>query len=163
MRRCERPTKSMENRKPNILKGAVAGLIGGIIGTAAKSAAEAIYPPRIHGEPEPPVELAEKLAGHHLAPASRTAASESIHWGFGMLAGAFYGMAAEYYPPATAKGGATFGLTLCTITHEGVLPAMHLAASPEEQQPREQHSELATHIVYGVVTESVRSVVRRIL
>jgi putative membrane protein len=147
----------------SLAKGLLAGLIGGLVATAAKSVAEKLYPPRVHGEPEPPEVLAEKLAGHHLDKGTKHAASEAIHWGFGAAVGAAYGVIAEYYPAATAKDGASFGLALMTLTHETALPAMGLAAEPEEQSSREHTSEAATHLVYGVVTETVRRFVRRML
>jgi putative membrane protein len=147
----------------SLAKGLLAGLIGGLAATAAKALAERIYPPRIHGEPEPPEVLAEKLAGHHLESATKTAASEAIHWGFGALAGAAYGALAEYYPAATAKEGASFGLALATLTHETALPAMGLSAEPEEQTARERTSEMSTHVVFGLVTEVIRRNVRKLL
>jgi putative membrane protein len=69
----------------------------------------------------------------------------------------------EYYPAATAKDGAGFGMALSSLTHGTVLPAMGLAAEHEEQTTRERTSEMATHVVYGVVTEIVRRVVRKML
>ena len=147
----------------SLLKGAVAGLIGGLVATAAKSLAERVYPPRTHGEAEPPVVLAEKIAGHALPETQKVIASEAIHWGFGALTGAAYGALAEFYPAATSKEGATFGVTLASLTHESALPAMGLSADPEHQTTREHTSELATHIIYGLVTETVRSLVRKLL
>jgi putative membrane protein len=147
----------------SLAKGLLAGLIGGLAATAAKSFAEKIYPPRTHGEPEPPAVLADKLAGHHLIGAEKTAAVEAIHWGFGALTGAAYGALAEYYPQATAKDGAGFGMALSSLTHGTALPAMGLSAEPEEQTTRERTSEMATHVVYGMVTETVRRVVRKLL
>jgi putative membrane protein len=147
----------------SLAKGLLAGLIGGLVATAAKTIAERIYPPRTHGEPEPPAVLADKLAGHHLAGAEKAAAVEAIHWGFGALTGAAYGALAEFYPTATAKDGAGFGMALASLTHESALPAMGLAAEPEEQTTRERTSEMATHVVYGVVTETVRRMVRKLL
>ena len=147
----------------NLLKGALAGMIGGLIATAAKTAAERIYPPRTHGEPEPPAVLAEKLGQPRLETPEKRAVEEGIHWGFGALTGAAYGMMAELYPSVTSKGGSTFGLTLMTVTHEGALPALGLSAAPEDQEGRERRSEMATHIVYGVVCETVRNLVRRVL
>ena len=147
----------------SLMKGLLAGLIGGLVATAAKSVAEKIYPPRTHGEPEPPVVLAEKLAGHPLTGTSQAVAAEAIHWGFGALTGAAYGMLAEYYPAATQKDGAAFGTALDTLTHHAALPAMGLSAEPEEQTMREKTSELATHVVYGIVTETVRRFVRKML
>jgi len=147
----------------SLVKGLVAGLIAGLVATAAKSFAEKMYPPRTHGEPEPPELLAEKIAGHSLDRGTLTTASEAIHWGFGAAAGAAYGALAEYFPAATAKEGATFGLALMTLTHEGALPAMGLSAPVEEQTTREHTSEAASHVLYGVVAERVRSFVRGLL
>lgn len=151
------------NRKKSLAKGLLAGLIGGLVATAAKSLAERIYPPRTHGEPEPPVLLAQKVTGHELTLVQKKVATETIHWGFGAATGAAYGALAEYFPTATQKDGASFGLALVTLTHEGALPALGLAAAPGEQTTREHASEMASHVVYGVVTETVRRGVRRML
>ena len=94
---------------------------------------------------------------------TRGVASEGIHWVFGVAAGAFYGVLAEVYPAVTAKSGATFGLTLMSLTHEGALPALGLGQAHEDQSLRERTSEGATHILYGVVTEKVRGLVRGML
>lgn len=153
----------MESTKERLLKGFLAGLVAGLVATAVKTAAEKLYPPRTHGEPEPPEVLAEKLAGHPLQGVEEAAASEAIHWGFGALAGAAYGALAEFYPAATAKEGATFGLALMSLTHEKALPAMGLSAEPEDQTLREKSSEAATHVLYGVVAEKVRGFVRKML
>jgi putative membrane protein len=147
----------------SLAKGLLAGLIGGLVATAAKSIAEKIYPPRTHGEPEPPSVLAEKLAGHELVGTEKEIAEEAIHWGFGALTGAAYGALAEYYPAATSKDGAAFGMALTSLTHGSALPAMGLSADPEEQTTRERTSEMASHVVYGMVTETVRRVVRKML
>jgi putative membrane protein len=161
--RLERSEAAAKTVTKSLVKGMLAGLIGGLAATAAKSLAEKVYPPRTHGEPEPPAVLAEKIAGHELHGSEKTRAVEAIHWGFGGLVGAAYGGLAEYYPAATAKEGASFGLALATLTHETALPAMGLAAEPEEQTTREHTSEMATHVVYGMVTETVRRVVRKML
>jgi len=160
MSNTELETKTHER---SLAKGLLAGLIGGLVATAAKTIAEKVYPPRTHGEPEPPEILAEKIAGHPLSNTEKIAASETIHWGFGALVGAAYGGIAEYYPAATAKEGASFGLALATLTHETALPAMGLSAEPEDQTARERVSEMGTHVVFGLVTEMVRRTVRKFL
>ncbi len=147
----------------SLLKGVLAGLIGGLVATAAKTIGERIYPPRTHGEPEPPDVLTDKVTGNALSGPARTAASETIHWGFGALVGAAYGGLAEFYPAATSKEGASFGLTLMALTHDGALPAMGLSAEPEHQTAREHTSEMITHVIFGVTTEIVRGLIRRIL
>ena len=145
----------------SLVKGLVAGLIGGLAATAAKSLAEKIYPPRTHGEPEPPEVLSQKIAGRELSGPAKALAAGTIHWGFGLGTGAAYGALAEYFPAVTSKDGASFGLTLATLTHEGALPALGLSAEPEDQTSREHTSEMASHLVFGVVTETVRRFVRK--
>ena len=87
----------------------------------------------------------------------------AIHWGFGALAGGLYGALAEYQPGVTGRMGANFGLTLCGMTHASALPLMGLTETPENQPIREHASELVTHAIYGVTTELVRRVARRIV
>ena len=155
--------EDMQKFSKSLVKGLVAGLVGGLAGTAAKTLAEKIYPPRTHGEPEPPSALAEKLTGGKLEGTEKVVAAEAIHWGFGALTGAAYGALAEFYPAATSKEGASFGLTLAAMTHGATLPAMGISAEPERQTSREQTSEMVTHVVFGVVTELVRSLTRKLL
>jgi putative membrane protein len=147
-------------RSRSLAKGLMAGLVGGLVATAAKRVAEKVYPPRIQGEPEAPL-LVEKPGGHELVPAKKDLVA--LQWGFGALTGAAYGAVVEYYPPASAKDGAGFGMALSSITHDTVLPAMGLSADPGLQTGRERSSEIAMHMVYGVVTETVRRIVRRML
>ena len=153
--------KAPSSTTNHLIKGAIAGLIGGLVATAAKTAAEKLYPPRTHGEPEPTDVAARKLGAGILPSTEKTVVSESIHWTFGALTGAAYGVIAELYPDVTAKNGVTFGMALMAFTHEGALPALGLSAPHAEQQPREQRSEMVTHVVYGVVAETVRKIVRK--
>src|ERR1700712_3965924 len=147
----------MESTQQRLLKGLLAGLVAGIVATAVKTLAERVYPPRTHGEPEPTEVLAERLSGHPLDSTTKEIESEAIHWGFGALTGAAYGALAEFYPAATSKEGASFGIALMTLPPEKALPALGLSAEPNDQTFREKGSEAATHVLYGVVTERVRS------
>ena len=150
-------------RKRSLAKGLVAGLIGGLAGTVAKTFAERMFSPRTHGAAKAEELAAERVAGHALAPAGRAAAAQGIRWGFGAAVGAAYGALVEYFPAASAKEGASFGLALEGLTHEAALPALGLAGEPEEMTAREQASEMTSHVVYGVATELVRGLVRRVL
>lgn len=156
-------TLPMTIRERSILKGAFAGLIGGLAGAGAKALAEQIFPPRVQGQTPPPVILAEQVAGHGLPAGQLQAAKHGIHWGFGAAAGAVYGALVEVEPSLGAWKGAAFGLTLNKITHESILPRMGLARPKEEQPAQERISEWVTHAVYGIFTDSVRRIVRRIL
>jgi putative membrane protein len=151
----------MATRERSIVKGALAGLIGGLAGAGAKVLAEKLFPPRIQGQTPPPIVLAEQVAGHPLPPPQQHAAMHSIHWGFGAAAGAVYGVLVEYEPSLSAWKGAAFGLTLNKITHESVLPKMGLAAAKEDQPTQERISEWVTHAIYGIFTDTVRRAVRK--
>jgi putative membrane protein len=147
-------------RKRSIAKGALAGMFGGLAGAATKMLAEEIFPPRTQGQVPPPVVLAERVAGHELAGGEKTAAVQSIHWGFGAVAGAIYGAAVEVEPSFAAWWGAAFGITLNRLTHESLLPKMGLSAPKSQQPTQERISEWVTHAVYGITTEMVRRSVR---
>jgi putative membrane protein len=153
--------KAKKTRERSILKGALAGLVGGIAGSGAKVLAEKICRPRTAGQMSPPVVLAEQVAGHPLSEGQRRVAELGIHWALGALAGAVYGAAVELEPKAGVWGGAGFGLALNKLTHEGLLPKMGLVEPTVRLRTRERQSEWVTHGVYGVVTEVVRRVIRR--
>ena len=83
-----------------------------------------------------------------------------IHYLFGTLTGAAYGVLVEASPQVAAGAGALFGVALNLATHESVLPLLGLSDPPLRQTSREQLSEAATHIVYGMTTELTRRLVR---
>jgi putative membrane protein len=153
----------MASRKRSVLKGALAGFIGGFAGAGAKLVAEQILPPRTEGQLPPPVALAERVAGHPLPSAEQRITTQGLHWAVGALAGAVYGAVVEYEPSMGAWKGAAFGITLNKMTHESLLPKIGLSAPPEQQPTRERVSEWVSHAAYGVVTDAVRRVVRRAL
>jgi putative membrane protein len=150
-------------RRRSLFKGFLAGAIGGLAGAAAKAAAEAVYPPRTQGQIPPPAVLVNRMAGRSLSEEEEEVSVQAIHWGFGALAGGVYGALAEYKPAVTRRLGASFGLTLCGITHASALPIMGLTEHPTDQPPREHVSELVTHVIYGVATELTRRIARKAL
>jgi putative membrane protein len=151
-------------RRPrSLMKGFLAGAIGGLAGAAAKAAGEAIYPPRTQGQIPAPAVLVNRMSGRPLTETEEVVSVQAIHWGFGALVGGVYGAVAEYQPAVTGRMGANFGLTLCGITHASALPIMGLTESPENQPAREHASELVTHAIYGVTTELVRRLARRVI
>ncbi len=150
-------------RSTSFYKALLAGLAGGLVGTAAKVVGEKLLPPRTQGQIPPPqivVERAESATDIHLPPGGKKAATSAIHWTFGTVTGGIYGVAAEYQPRSTAWAGAAFGLTLNRLTHQGVLPRAGMVEPVPEQPAQERVSEWVTHLVYGVTTELVRRFVR---
>ena len=153
--------KVSNERKRSILKGALAGLVGGIVGSGAKAVAERIYPPRVDGQEPPPAVLVERVVGHPLSEGQRAVATAGIHWTFGALAGAAYGAAVEMEPKAGAWRGAAFGLALNKLTHQSLLPKAGLVEPTVRQSTQERQSEWVTHAIYGITTDLVRRIVRR--
>lgn len=153
----------MKKRERSVVKGAVAGLIGGLVGAGAKMLVENIFPPRVEGQVPPPVALAEQVTGHSLPEDQKRAAMQGIHWGFGAVAGAVYGAAVEIEPSLGAWKGAAFGVTLNRLTHESLLPKLGLSKPKNKQPAQERISEWVSHAVYGIFTDTVRRGVRRAL
>jgi putative membrane protein len=151
------------NKHKSLAKGLIAGLIAGLAATAAKSLAERIFPPQPKLWPEPRVPATERRMGETQAALAKARQSEAFRWGLGASAGVAYGAVAEFYPEATAKHGASFGLVLEALSHEAALPALGLAVEPENetQTAREQGSEITSYVVYGLTAELVRRLVRR--
>ncbi len=149
---------------PSFTKALLAGLAGGLAGSAAKVIGEKLLPPRTKGQQEPPdliVERTAQAAGIPLPPHVKKPLTQASHWAFGTLAGGVYAVVAEYQPRATAWRGAAFGLTLNRLMHQGVLPQSGIVEPVKEQPVQERISEWATHVVYGFTTEVVRRAVRK--
>lgn len=149
-------------RSRSIAKGVIAGLIGGIVATAVKNAVERAYPPRKATEADPAALVTRKIGRFELTVRQKSIAKSTMHYGFGAAAGAAYGAAAELYPAATSKQGASFGMALIALNQDNVLPAIGLAEK-KAQTKREHTSELVSFVAYGVVTETVRRIVRRMI
>ena len=135
-------TKVAATKQRSLAKGLIAGAVGGLIGAVAMAVAERMFAPQSKedSEPQNPV--------------------EGIHWGFGVAVGAAYGAVAEFYPAATAKEGATFGMAIEGLAQRGVLPLPAKAAEPDETL-RELASDISSRVVYGIATETVRGFVRK--
>lgn len=160
-------SKSMSRKQTyakSLGKGALAGLIGGLVAIAAKSMTERFYPPLPHDADDhnPRALPAEVLNGHELAVLTKPSGGQ-VHWSVDALAGAAYGAVAEFYPAATAEDGAAFGITLVALKQDGALAALGLSTAPAPLNIRERSREMTKYVVFGMVTENIRRVVRRIL
>jgi hypothetical protein len=179
----------MQAMRANIGKGLAAGMIGGLIaawvmerfqevipkiGRRAEDAAPAFghaldWPQRggfqLAGEHEPAnvkaaVLVSVKVFGHELQPSEKAAAGEAMHYAVGALAGAAYGVLAEFMPAARYGAGAAFGAALWAVSDELSVPLAGLAGPPQDYSMRVHGSALAAHMVYGVSTELVRFTLR---
>ncbi|HEY4382346.1 MAG TPA: DUF1440 domain-containing protein [Acidobacteriaceae bacterium] len=129
--------KTATGTEKSLAKGLLAGLVGGLVGAVAMAVLDRMLTHEEAANPQP------------------------IHWGFGAAAGAAYGIAAEFYPAATAREGAAFGMALEGLTQRGVLPLPARLADPAETTSLDLFGELSSRVVYGVTTETVRGFVRK--
>jgi putative membrane protein len=107
--------------------------------------------------------LSRTLFDHELTPREKKTAGPAVHYGFGILNGALYGTLAEIAPALTRGLGAPFGTALWLGADEVAVPAFGLSGPPWESPPAVHAKALAAHLVYGVTTEGVRRLVRRLV
>ena len=153
----------LESDKADILKGAVAGLVGGLVATGVKTLAEEVFPPRPPEAESPPVTAAKKVLGAERVEGREDSFEEAIHWTFGTLTGGVYGALAEEVPAAGAGYGLPFGVALFTSTHGTALPLLGLEGGPFRIPVGRQANELTTHLFYGLTADLTRRAVRRLL
>lgn len=165
------------------MRGAIAGAVGGAAGSytmelfqtwwndlekrnAPKPPAQAGAADKNEEEPAT-VKVADRAAKKVLdtgVPEElKPAAGEAVHYAMGATTGAIYGFVAEILPPARAFNGMLMGAIVWWTADNMAVPAQKLGKKPEQVPPSMHAYALASHLVYGVTTELVRSVVRLLL
>jgi uncharacterized membrane protein len=155
---------------PAPLIGLVSGLAAGLVAAYAMTrfqtfVGEAVKP-GLGGSGEPSTEKAadrlSKLAtGKALSKRRRPVAGEAVHYVVGSLVGGLYGLAAERQPKVTAGHGAVFGVTAATVLDETAVPLTGLGPGPTQAPLTSHPYSYASHLVFGVVTETARRFFRR--
>ena len=104
-----------------------------------------------------------EYVGHHLSDSEKKVAGPLVHYTFGSLMGALYGLAAEVQRNARVGFGTAFGATLWLVADEIMVPALKLGAKANEVSLKVHANALAAHLVYGATAEAVRHGVRAAL
>src|SRR5437773_11715492 len=107
--------------------------------------------------------ISEALFGHSLTVKEKDIAGPIVHYAVGTTAGAVYGIAAEYEPNVTTIAGIPFGAAFWMVVDEGALPLLRLAKGPTAYPSSTHAYALASHLVFGLTAEVVRSSGRRAL
>jgi putative membrane protein len=181
----------MHDPQANVWKGAAVGLAAGLAATwvmtqfqelsgklaetvqekedpqhSAKRGKEESAQQKEQGD-DATVKAADKLARglfhHPLTRKEKKAAGPAVHYGFGALTGAAYGVLAELAPGVTRGVGAPFGTAVWLGADEVAVPAFGLSGPPWEHPASVHARALAAHLVYGVATEGLRRLARRAL
>ena len=152
------------------LKGLIAGAVGGLAGAAVMGPLHAAAGKLMKQKPPKGEDatvkvanaVATKLAHRKLRRSEKPIGGQVVHFAFGASMGALYGLLAESFPPLTLGGGALFGTAVYAGAHALAVPALDLAPSPLENDPALESTELASHVVYGLVTDAVRRVLIKV-
>ena len=103
------------------------------------------------------------VAGKDLPQEDRKKAGQAVHYAFGTLMGAVYGVTAELIPEVTTGGGTGYGSLLFLGADEIAVPAFQLSPPPSETAPTDHLQHWAAHVVYGGSLELIRSLLRRLM
>jgi uncharacterized membrane protein YagU involved in acid resistance len=158
-----------------VLKGAVAGLIGGLVAAFVMSEFQTVWnkfagqEKQSDGEKQEPatVKAAEMIVDnttdHQLTRDEKNAAGPLMHYAMGGTSGAIYGAASELMPMTHVGAGLPFGAAVWLIADDIVVPALGLSKPVTDVPLSKNVYALASHLVYGLTTEAVRGTVRNIL
>ena len=150
----------------------VVGIIGGFLSAIVKFGWEVPFPPRTPGlrsETNPPQSMLEWFGMSHDTSHTMVTFSNNqlpimsfiVHFGFAIVFGLVYCIAAEYVPRITMWQGAVFGTLVYIGAHVIVMPILGWAPSPfpwlaGAQTWSEHFSEFFGHIVWMWSIEIVR-------
>ena len=150
------------------MRGAAAGLVGGLLAAGAMSLTHTVLSDRdpAGGQSKPDdatvkvAAAATSLVGYRLGQAEKAPAGSVVHYAFGAVVGAVYGAAAEIVPMVSRVFGLPFGAAVWLGAHVVAVPALGLAGSPVRQPATKEAEEFGLHLVYGTITELVRRLLR---
>jgi len=147
----------------NTSRGLISGFIGGLAGTAVKSAIEQFLPVRKieHKSAQLKIvdDLSTKITGSPISVQNEALAEQLVNFPFGASLGAAYGYGKRNKDEMKLIDGAIFGATTWASTHETALPIAGLEAKPSNIPIRMQANELFAHVMFGLTTELVRGYV----
>ena len=152
----------------NSCKGFLAGAVGGLVASFAMAQFYVLLPkaesPAQQGTEDSTVKAAgaisQNVFHHKLTPQQKTIAGPMMHYGFGVSVAAIYGAVAEFAPVVRTGWGMPFGVGVWLAAHVIAVPALGLSEPVTESTPRKEVAEFGAHLLYGVVVESLRRLLR---
>lgn len=160
-------TRTRSHGEPDYLRGFLAGMIGGLVGTGIKMIVDRSLPT---GQPQEEhdarlqlVEGAEELTDTRISHKREETAQQAINIAFGALVGGVYGVIVEAAPAVQAPAGVPFGAALWTAAHKIALPAFGLGSNPMKEPLSLQAGQLGSHMIYGATVEMIRRSVRHVM
>lgn len=156
--------------RPDDLRGAVAGIVAGLLAslvmTGFQSGVATLIPDISGGGDEEPAtekaadKVSEAAVGQPVPEQRKAVVGEAVHYAFGALLGAGYGIAGEHGDVLKAGGGTVFGVSAALLFDDVAVPALSLSG-PASETPAKTHAyAIASHLVFGLVLEGARRALR---
>jgi putative membrane protein len=152
-----------------VWKSTLAGAAGGLVGSLAMNQFQALVteePQSSSGGDDATVKTAQAIShrvfDHNLTKDEKKWSGPAVHYAFGALAGALYGLLAETVPGVASGGGTVFGAALWLAADEIGVPAFGLGHSPLKTPASSHIKALASHLVFGLTTGLTRQTVQRV-
>ncbi|MFN4761877.1 DUF1440 domain-containing protein [Gillisia sp. Q332] len=146
-------------------RGLIAGFLGGLAGTAVKSLVENYLPVRKIEQRSAQIKLVDDLStritGTPISHQNEALAEQLVSFPFGASLGAAYGYGKKDKDDYKITDGVILGASTWFSTHETSLPMMGLEAKPTDVPLKMQANELFAHVLFGITTEVVRSLVNQ--
>ena len=147
----------------NATRGLLAGFLGGLAGSAVKSAVEQFLDVRKIDEKSAQLkvvdELSEKITGSPIEVQNEGIVEQLVNIPLGASVGAAYGYSRRDKDDVNIVDGMILGASTWASTHETTFPLIGLEKSPKEIPVKIQLNELFAHVVFGVTTEIMRGFV----
>jgi len=157
--------------KRNISKSVLAGAVGGLAAAYVMNQFQTLWTKAAgSGQPESKGDdstvntakaISRHVFSHELSDAQKKCAGPAVHYSFGTLVGAAYGVLVETVPEASAGAGTAYGSAVWLAADEIGLPALGLAQPPSKSPAASHVKALASHLVYGVTTDLTRKLILR--
>lgn len=106
--------------------------------------------------------VARNLLGRPLTQREREISGPLVHYIFGAVAGAAYGVTAEAQPKMTIGRGVPYGIAIWLFGDEIAVPALGLKPNSTEASLEAHGAMFASHVVYGLTLETMRRTVRKL-
>lgn len=176
--------------KPNLCKGVVAGVVGGLVASYVMNRFQRLWTRLAYGEEKArrrpgqggqvkksesqrrprregesatetaAARISKKLFGRRLGRDAKKRYGRLLHYAFGAASGAAYGAAVELAPTAAAGAGLPFGTAVWIAADEVAVPAAGLSRSPSEYPFPVHAQSFFSHLLYGATTDAVRRILR---
>lgn len=175
-----RMTHKNKGSEPDLFKGLVAGVAGGLLASLVMEQFQALWtkisekvqeaegdkPQKSQAKPatvKTADAISKRVLGHKVPKNQQKLAGEVVHYAMGATSAAIYGTLAEFAPVVTAGEGLAFGTAVWVIADEASLPVLGLGKPPTKVPLSTHVYALASHLVYGAVAEAVRRAVRSVI